>query len=154
MTMFQKMLILSFVFCAWASFAAAQDYLKICSAIAPKEIAGSYLDGLLEGTTQLKSGRAVKWGLMYDKKELKPMIMTFVCPDDVNKEEFDAVIKTIVGVEFWKSITPFLVEKEKFADIEGISKLQQIALSDCIKIEIKADCTKTEVKSACWTINK
>ena len=147
MTMFQKMLILSFVFCAWASFATAQDPLKVYSAVAPKELAGSHIDGLLEGKTKLKSGREVKWGLMYDKKEQKPMMMTFVCPDDVNKKVFDADIQAMTIGQFWNGIGNCIItySNNSNAAINCIQILQQTALSDCIRTESTADC---------WMINR
>ncbi len=141
----KKFIAAALALCLCATTIQAQDYLKNYSAKAPLDLAGANIDGLIEGKTLLKSGRELKWALMYDKKQNKPMIMTFTCPDDVNKEIFDADIQAMTVGQFWTGISNCLILPSNNDSVECIIQLQRTALTDC---------TRTLSSSDCWMINR
>ena len=115
------------------------------SVVAPRDLAGEYADGLFEGETLLKSGKIIKWGLIYDKKQQKPMYMNFIRPEGVSFEEFEPVIQAMTIREFWVGVGRCMMQPTSNQTVSCISNLQQTALSDCIR---------TGTQTHCWMLGQ
>lgn len=115
------------------------------AAIAPRDLAGEYGDGLFEGETLLKSGKIIKWGLIYDTKQQKPMFMNFFRPADVPIEEFEPVIQAMTIREFWFGVQTCMLHPTSNQAVRCIVTLQQTALSDCIR---------TGTQTHCWMLGQ